>query len=111
MDRTVRAAWCRLPVCLFAAGRELGKSHLSWSTGKHRWEISLCRISIGKPSSLLLVLVRDELMTLLPLHLPPRTKLKAMGSLAVSLEKPNQNKNNPTTPNLETASDEFSLQC
>lgn len=91
MDRAVPAAWCRLPGCLFAAGKELGKSHLSWSTGKrHRWGISPGRISIGKPSSLLLV-IRDELMTLLPLHLPPRMKLRAVGSLEASLKsKTNQ---------------------
>lgn len=90
MDRAVPAAWCRLPGCLFAAGKELGKSHLSWSTGKrHRWGISPGRISIGKPSSLLLV-IRDELMTLHPLHLPPRMKLKSGGISRSIIKKQNK---------------------
>lgn len=43
-------------------------------------------------------------MTLLPLHLPPRTKLKAVGSLKVSLK---HNKSIPAIPNVEKASDKF----
>lgn len=86
MNRAVQAAWCRLPVCLFAVGKELGKSHLFWSTGKHRWELSLRSISIGNPSSSSsssLQGVRDKLMTLLPLHPSPRMRLNAAGSVTV----------------------------
>lgn len=85
MDRALQAAWCRLPVCLFAVGKELGKSHLSWSTGKYRWELSLCSIITGNHSSSSLQGTQAELMTLLPPHPSPRVRLNVMGSLWLSL--------------------------
>lgn len=85
MNRALQAAWCRLPVCLFAVGKELGKSHLSWSTGKYWLELSLCSIITGNHSSSSSHGTWAELMTLLPPHPSPRMRLNVMGSLWLPL--------------------------